>query len=91
MESEDFATAGVIFDGGAVGSVVATTATYPGGQERIVLDGTLGTASLQGGTLSVTWRDGRTETVGETSGTGGSKRAAEKAAAEAMLQKVVGR
>ena len=71
MESEDFATAGVIFDGGAVGSVVATTATYPGGQERIVLDGTLGTASLQGGTLSVTWRDGRTETVGETSGTGG--------------------
>jgi len=30
-------------------------------------------------------------TLGETSGTGGSKRAAEKAAAEAMLQKVVGR
>ncbi|MFC4671578.1 Gfo/Idh/MocA family protein [Seohaeicola nanhaiensis] len=71
METEDFATAGIRFANGAVGSVVATTATYPGGQESIVLDGTLGTATLQGGTLSVVWRDGRTESVGESAGTGG--------------------
>ena len=59
------------FAGGAVGSVVATTATYPGEQERLVLDGTEATAALTGGTLQVTWRDGRSETVGETTGTGG--------------------
>ena len=71
METEDFAAAGVQFAGGAVGSVVATTATYPGEQERLVLDGTEATAALKGGTLQVTWRDGRSETVGESSGTGG--------------------
>ncbi len=71
MESEDFATAGIVFANGAVGSVVATTATYPGEQERLVLDGTKGTAVLNGGQLTVTWRDGRTESVGDMSGTGG--------------------
>ncbi|SNT73771.1 Gfo/Idh/MocA family protein [Paracoccus seriniphilus] len=71
MEAEDFATAGIRFDNGAVGSVVATTATYPGEEERLVLDGTRGTAVLTGGKLVVTWRDGRRETVGEVSGTGG--------------------
>jgi predicted dehydrogenase len=71
MESEDFATAGIIFANGAVGSVVATTATYPGEQERLVLDGTKATAVLNGGQLTVTWRDGRTETAGDISGTGG--------------------
>ncbi|PZX04670.1 Gfo/Idh/MocA family protein [Celeribacter halophilus] len=71
MEAEDFAAAGVTFACGAVGSVVATTATYPGEQERLVLDGTKATAVLNGGHLTVTWRDGRTETVGDVSGTGG--------------------
>ncbi len=71
METEDFATAGITFLHGAVGSVVATTATFPGEQERLVLDGTEATAVLKGGTLEVTWRDGRTERWGETSGTGG--------------------
>ncbi len=71
METEDFATAGVEFRSGAVGSIVATTATYPGAEESITLDGTKATASLQGGVLTVTWRDGRTETVGESAGTGG--------------------
>lgn len=71
MEAEDFAAAGITFSNGAVGSVVATTATYPGEQERLVLDGTKATAVLKGGHLTVTWRGGRTETVGDVSGTGG--------------------
>lgn len=71
MESEDFVTAGLTFASGLVGSVVATTATYPGEEERLVLDGTKASALLQGGCLTVTWRDGRTEHVGTASGTGG--------------------
>ncbi|KMK64835.1 Gfo/Idh/MocA family protein [Puniceibacterium sp. IMCC21224] len=71
MEAEDFATAGIEFASGALGSVVATTATYPGEVERLVLDGTKATAVLTGGQLRVTWRDGRTEELGETAGTGG--------------------
>ncbi len=71
METEDFAAAGVHFSNGAVGSIVATTATYPGELERLVIDGTLGTAALNGGQLNVVWRDGRIEEVGEASGTGG--------------------
>ncbi len=71
METEDFATAGVVFASGAVGSIVATTATWPGETESLILDGTLGTATLTGGTLRVAWRDGRTEELGEDSGTGG--------------------
>lgn len=71
METEDFATAGIQFVSGAVGSVVATTATFPGGQESITIDGTKGTAILRSGRLQVVWRDGRKEETGELSGTGG--------------------
>lgn len=71
MEAEDFAAAGIRFRTGAVGSVVATTATYPGEVERLVLDGTKATATLTGGQLRVIWRDGRTEEQGEGSSTGG--------------------
>ncbi|MFV0333652.1 MAG: Gfo/Idh/MocA family protein [Tropicimonas sp.] len=71
METEDFAAAGIRFASGAVGSVVATTATFPGETERLVLDGSEGTAILTGGHLRVAWRDGRSEELGEASGTGG--------------------
>ena len=71
MEAEDFATAGVRFASGAVGSIVATTATFPGGTESIVIDGTLGTATLRGGQLDVVWRDGRSEQLNEPADTGG--------------------
>jgi len=70
MEAEDFATAGVRFVSGAVGSIVATTATYPGSAESIVLDGSLGTAVLRAGRLEVVWRDGRKEETGEPAGAG---------------------
>ena len=72
METEDFVAAGLRFDSGAVGSVVATTATWPGQEEGLVLDGTLGTATLRGGQFDVAWRDGRTDRVDEAAaGTGG--------------------
>lgn len=71
MEAEDFATAGVRFASGAVGSIMATTASYPGAAESITLDGALGTAVLKAGRLEVNWRDGRREETGEPAATGG--------------------
>nr|WP_321445162.1 Gfo/Idh/MocA family oxidoreductase [uncultured Cohaesibacter sp.] len=71
METEDFATAGLIYESGAVGSIVATTAAFPGDAESICIDGTLGTAKLEAGELTLHWRDGRVETFGEESLSGG--------------------
>lgn len=71
MEAEDFATVGLIFENGAIGSVVATTAAYPGSQETLAIDGDSGSAVLTAGELVVHWRDGTIETVGELSATGG--------------------
>ncbi|NJO38438.1 MAG: Gfo/Idh/MocA family oxidoreductase [Rhizobiales bacterium] len=71
MESEDFVGAGLRFASGALGSLVATTACYPGRQESITLTGTKGTATLVGGELTVSFLDGTQETVGETTGSGG--------------------
>lgn len=71
MEAEDFACGGIRFCSGAVGSVVATSATFPGSTESITVDGTEATAVLTGGNLKVMWRDGRQEEQGEISGTGG--------------------
>lgn len=71
MEAEDFAVGGLHFASGAIGSIVATTATYPGSAESIVLDGTAGTAILRAGELRVFLRNGGEETVGDMSGTGG--------------------
>jgi predicted dehydrogenase len=71
METEDFAAAGLRFANGAPGSLIATTAAYPGGPERLVLTGTRATATLVGGALSVDWHDGRREETGGSAGTGG--------------------
>ncbi len=71
MECEDFSVSGLQFANGASGSVVATTAGFPGRAETIEIDGTLGSARLEAGELCVHWHDGRTESVGELSGTGG--------------------
>ncbi len=71
LEAEDFAAGCVQFASGAVGSIVATTAAYPGGAETLSIDGTLGSATLEAGKLSVHWRDGNSEELGETTGTGG--------------------
>ena len=71
METEDFVGAGLRFVNGALGGLIATTAAAPGGLERLVLTGTHGTASLEAGTVTVDWLDGRREQHGEPAATGG--------------------
>lgn len=71
MEAEDVVTAGLDFASGAVGTLYATTASHPGAAETITLHGTRGSARLLAGQLALSWRDGRTETLGEAGGTGG--------------------
>ena len=71
MEAEDTFTAGLVFQSGASGSLFATTASFPGGKETIVLHGENGVARLVGDTLSIDWRSGKTETLGMEAATGG--------------------
>ena len=71
METEDLVTAAFSFEGGAVGSLNATTCAYPGLPERIELIGTKGTAVLTGNRLDVAFIDCSREMVGgETIGSG---------------------
>ena len=71
METEDFAGAGLRFANGALGSLFATTAEYPGFPERIELIGTRATAVLAAGVVTIHHHDGRHETIGEEQSTGG--------------------
>ncbi len=71
METEDFVSAGLDFANGAHGSLMATTASYPGGKERITLHGSEGVATLEGDALTVNWREGTVETFGKDGATGG--------------------
>lgn len=71
METEDFAAAGLEFADGAVGALMATTAFYPGGPEMLTLACDKATAQLSGGTLTISWRDGRKETFGDPPGEAG--------------------
>ena len=70
MESEDFACAGLNFANGAVGSVMATTAAFPGEAESIALECDKAGVLLKAGVLTVRWRSGGTETFGTEAGTG---------------------
>lgn len=71
METEDFVAGGLEFANGAVGGLMATTANFPGGAESLTLNCDKATAVLTGGNLTLHWRDGQTETVGEQSNSGG--------------------
>ena len=71
MEAEDFAVAGLRFANGAVGSLTASTASFPGGAEAIRLHFENASLTLEAGILEVRWRDGATETIGAAAGTGG--------------------
>lgn len=64
MESEDFVSAGLRFVNGAVGSVFATTAAFPGRSDEIVLHYTKSTVRLQSDLLEIDWQDGRSESHG---------------------------
>ena len=70
MEAEDFVAAGFRFANGAYGSLMATTAFYPGGPERIELACTRGGAVLGPGGLSIRYHDGGEEEFGEPRGSG---------------------
>lgn len=71
MESEDFVSAGLDFKCGASGSLVASTASFPGDAESIALHFARASVLLKSGILTLNWRDGRTETFGADSATGG--------------------
>ena len=71
METEDFVAGGLEFANGAVGALMATTANFPGAAESLTLNFEKGSATLTGGNLTLHWMDGRTETIGEASNSGG--------------------
>lgn len=71
LEAEDWAGALFELQSGAVGSLTATTAAYPGAAESITLQGTKAAAHLASGVLTLQHKDGRTETFGAAGGTGG--------------------
>jgi len=71
LEAEDWA--GALFDMqcGAFGTLLATTAAYPGGAETIALQGTKAAAHLGSGVLEISYLDGRKTRVGAEGATGG--------------------
>lgn len=71
IEVEDFVGAGVRFRSGALGSIMATTAVFPGAQEYMVFGCEKGTATLSGSVLTVAWQNGRQEVFGMEASTGG--------------------
>ncbi|KKB13369.1 hypothetical protein VE25_02635 [Devosia geojensis] len=71
METEDFVAGGLAFENGAAGALMATTANYPGGPESLTLNFDKASATLAAGTLTVSWLDGRRESIGEPSEGGG--------------------
>jgi predicted dehydrogenase len=72
METEDLVAGAVRFANGALGTIDATTASYPGFPERIELICEKGTAVLAGTSLDVFWHDGRREHVAPDSSPGGT-------------------
>lgn len=71
METEDFVAGGLEFASGAVGALMATTANFPGSAESLTLNFDRASATLTGGNLTLSWFDGRIETTGEASNSGG--------------------
>lgn len=71
LEAEDYVNAGLKFESGAVGSLIASTASFPGSAESIVLHCEKASVTLQSGTIVTHWRDGRTDSLGESADTGG--------------------
>ena len=70
MESEDYAAALVRLGNGAPGTIVGTVAAYPGSPEWMHIIGSQGTARLEGGSLRLSFLDGREEVLADASGSG---------------------
>lgn len=71
METEDLVAAVLRFGSGAVGSLHATTACYPGFPEQIRLVGTKGSACLEGDALQIRLMDGTQQDLGAPTVLGG--------------------
>ena len=72
METEDLVCAAARFKSGALGTIDATTAAYPGFLERIELICRNGTASISGTALEVRYHDGRKIEVAPDQSAGGT-------------------
>ena len=72
METEDLVAAAVRFGNGAVGTIEATTAAYPGFPERIRFVCERGTAVLEGTGLRVAYHDGTRDDVDPIATAGGT-------------------
>jgi len=72
METEDLVAAAVRYTSGAIGTIDATTAAYPGFAERIEIVGEKATASLVGSDLFVAHHDGRVTELKTEYGAGGT-------------------
>jgi len=72
METEDLVAAAVKYENGAIGTIDATTAAYPGFPERIEIIGEKATASLVGSDLIVAHHDGRVTELKSEFGVGGT-------------------
>lgn len=72
METEDMVAAAVRYANGAIGTIDATTACYPGFPERIEMICRHGTAMLAGSSLEVYFHDGRRESVVPDQSAGGT-------------------
>ena len=70
METEDYVSALVRIGDSGYGTIMATTAAYPGSPERIDIIGQSACAHLVGGGLYISWLDGRTETIETEARTG---------------------
>lgn len=72
METEDMVCAAARFASGAIGTIDATTAAYPGFLEEIVLTCEKGTALLRGTELLVQFHDGRRVAIEPDRSAGGT-------------------
>jgi predicted dehydrogenase len=71
METEDLVSALLRLGNGVPGTLMATTAAYPGLPERIEVWGSKGSALLVGGALQLSWTAGGAEAIEAEGGTGG--------------------
>ena len=87
MECEDTVTAVLSFANGAIGSLDATTAAYPGFPERIALNFTRGSATLEAGQMQAELVDGRRLSAGthQATGTGANVMAFDHHAHQAVI------
>jgi len=71
LEAEDWAGALLELDSGAFGTLMASTAAYPGAAETISIQGSKASAHLGSGVLKISYLSGAQDVVGQSATTGG--------------------